>query len=86
MGSLMYIALRIYPNIIYAVQAIFYFSVRNMWSRNGMTWSRAGLLQSEWELTTKIGNNLGLSLCIVPRSTVICVVAYFRRTKMLPGV
>ena len=31
-------------------------------------------------------NNLGLSLCAVPQSAVVYVVAYFRRTKLLPGV
>jgi len=33
--------------------------VRNIWSRNGVTWSGR-------ELTTKVGNNLGLSLCTMP--------------------
>jgi len=33
----------------------------------------------------KMGNNLGLSSCAVPQSTVMCVVAYFRRTELLPG-
>jgi len=55
-------------------------------SRNGMTRSRVELLQSRRELTTKIRNNLGLSSCAVPQSSVICVVAYFRRTELLPGV
>jgi len=55
-------------------------------SRSGVTWSRVELLRSGWELTTKVGNNLGLSLCTVPQSAVICVVAYFRRTELLPGV
>jgi len=32
-----------------------------------------------------VRNNLDLSLCAVPRSTVTCVVAYFRRTELLPG-
>ena len=40
---------------------------------------------SERELTTKWGNNLGLSLYTVPRSAVTCVVAYFRRTELLSG-
>ena len=31
-------------------------------------------------------NNLGLSSCTVPRSAVACVVAYFRKTELLPGV
>jgi len=34
----------------------------------------------------KRGNNLGLSLCAVPRSTAMCVVVYFRRTELLSGV
>jgi len=48
--------------------------------------SGAELLQNERELTTKVENNLGLSSCAVPRSAVACVVAYFRRTKLLSGV
>jgi len=55
-------------------------------SRSRVTWNGAGLLWSGRELTTKWKNNLGLSLCTVPRSTVMCVVAYFRRTELLPGV
>jgi len=51
-----------------------------------VTWSGVELLQSRRELTTKVGNNLGLSSCAVPRSSVVCVVAYFRRTELLPGV
>jgi len=31
-------------------------------------------------------NNLGLSSCAVPQSSVICVVVYFRRMELLPGV
>jgi len=58
----------------------------NVQSRNRVTQSRAELLWSGRELTTKIGNNLGLSSCTVPRSTVACVVAYFRRTELLPEV
>jgi len=45
-------------------------------------WS--GITLSGKELTTKVGNNLGLSLYTVPRSAVVCV--YFRRTELLPGV
>jgi len=59
---------------------------RTIWSRSGVTWSRAELLQSRRELTTKVRNNLGLSSCAVPRSAVTCVVAYFRKTELLPGV
>jgi len=33
-----------------------------------------------------VGNNLGLSSCAVPRSSVACVVVYFRRMELLPGV
>jgi len=51
-----------------------------------VTQSEAELLQSERVLTTKVENNLGLSSCAVPRSTVACMVAYFRRTELLPGV
>jgi len=40
--------------------------VRNMQSRNGVIRSGAELLWSERELTIKMGNNLGLSLCAVP--------------------
>jgi len=31
-------------------------------------------------------NNLGLSSCAVPQSSVMCVVVYFRRMELLPGV
>jgi len=51
-----------------------------------MTRSEAELLWSGRELTTKWGNNLGLSSCAVPRSAVVCVVAYFRRTELLSGM
>ena len=51
-----------------------------------MIQSKVELLQSEIKLTTKVGNNLGLSLCAVSRSAVAYVIAYFRRTKLLPGV
>jgi len=50
-----------------------------------VTQSRVKLLQSRRELTTKVGNNLGLSSYTVPRSFVACVVVYFRRTKLLLG-
>ena len=49
-------------------------------------WSDLELLQSRGKLTTKVGNNLGLSSCAVPQSSVVCVVVYFRRTELLPGV
>jgi len=54
-------------------------------NRNEVTWSGAELLWSRRELTTKVENNLGLSSCTVSRSVVACVVAYFRRTELLPG-
>jgi len=57
-----------------------------MQSRSRMTQSGAELLWSGRELTTKVGNNLGLSLCAVPRSAVACVVVYFRRNELLPEV
>jgi len=60
--------------------------VKYMWSRNRVTQSRVELLWSRRELTTKMGNNLGLSSCAVPWSAVVYVVAYFRRTKLLPRV
>jgi len=59
--------------------------VRNVQSRNRVTWSGAELLWSGKELTTKVENNLGLSSCAVPQSVVAYVVVYFRRTKLLPG-
>jgi len=57
-----------------------------VWSRNRVIQSGAELLQSERELVTKVGNNLGLSLYAVPQFVVTYVVAYFRRTELLPGV
>jgi len=59
--------------------------VRNVQSRNEVTQNRAKLLWSERKLTAKVGNNLSLSLCAVPQSIVMCMVAYFRRTELLPG-
>jgi len=44
------------------------------------------LLWSRRELTTKVKNNLGLSSCPVPQSAIMCIVTYFRRTELLPGV
>ena len=61
-------------------------NVKDVQSGSGVTWNGAELLRSGRELTTKWGNNLGLSSCTVPRSAVACVVAYFRRTELLPGV
>jgi len=59
---------------------------KNVWSGSGVTWSEAELLQSGRKLTTKVRNNLGLSSCTMSRSTVMCVVVYFRRNELLPGV
>ena len=41
-------------------------------------------VEESWQ--QKWGNNLGLSLCTVPRSAVVCVVACFRRMELLSGV
>ena len=41
-------------------------TVKNVQSRNRVTWSRAELLWSERGLITKVRNNIGLSLCTVP--------------------
>jgi len=60
--------------------------VRNVQSRNGVTQSGVELLWSERELSTKVRNNLGLSLCAVPQSSVVYVVAHFRRTELLSEV
>jgi len=57
-----------------------------MQSRSRVTQNGAELLWSGRKLTTKVENNLGLSLCTVPQSAVVCVVAYFRKTELLPGV
>ena len=57
-----------------------------MQSKNRVNQSRAELLWSGRELITKIENNLGLSLCAMPQSTVAYVVVYFRRTELLPEV
>ena len=55
------------------------------WS--GTEWARVEWNHSGIEgIDNKVGNNLGLSSCAVPRSTVACVVAYFRRTELLTGV
>jgi len=54
--------------------------------QDGVGWSGVELLRNGWGLTTKWGNNLGLSLYAVPRSAVACAVAYFRRTELLSGV
>jgi len=54
--------------------------------QSGSEWARV-----EWNYSgiegfdNKMGNNLGLSLCAVPRFTATYVVAYFRRTELLSG-
>ena len=60
--------------------------VKDIQSGSRVTRNGARLLRSGRKLTTKWGNNLGLSLCAMPRSAVARVVAYFRRTELLPGV
>ena len=55
--------------------------VRNVQSRNGVTWNRAKLLWSGRKLTAKVENNLSLSLCAVPQSIVMCVMRALRRKK-----
>ena len=47
-----------------------------------------GGITPEWEgIDNKSGGTtLALGSCAVSRSTVTCVVAYFRRTELLPGV
>jgi len=47
----------------------------------GVEWNYSGIEGFD----NKMRNNLGLSSCAVPRSTVACVVAYFRRTELLSG-
>jgi len=51
-----------------------------------VTWNGAELPWNGRDLTIRWGNNLGLSSCAVPRSAVACMVVYFRRTELLPGV
>jgi len=47
----------------------------------GVKWNYSGIEGFD----NKMRNNLGLSSCAVPRSTVMCVVVYFRRTELLSG-
>jgi len=57
--------------------------VRSGVGRSRLEWSGITL---EWiGFDNKMRNNLGLSLCAVPQSTVVCAVAYFRRTELLSG-
>jgi len=79
---------------------IVYFHSRNESSANSHEFSLCqvrGGTEAEWArvewnysgiegFDNKIKNNLGLSLCAVPQSTVACVVAYFRRTELLSGI
>jgi len=52
--------------------------------QSDLEWSGVTL---EWKrVDNKSGNNLGLSSYTMPRSTVVYVVVYFRRTELLPGV
>jgi len=52
--------------------------------QSDLEWSR---ITPEWKgVDNKVGDNLGLSSCTVPQSAVMCVVAYFRRTELLPEV
>jgi len=55
--------------------------------RSGPEWAGVEWNYSRIEgFDNKMGNNLGLSSCTVPRSAVACAVAYFRRTELLLGV
>jgi len=55
--------------------------------RSGTEWAGVEWNYSRIEgFDNKMGNNLGLSLCAVPQSTVAYAVVYFRRTKLLSGV
>jgi len=67
-------------------RSIVWEDVKDVRSRSGVTQSGAELLWSGRELTTKWGNNFGLSSCAVPQSAVAHVVVYFRRTELLSGV
>jgi len=51
-------------------------------SLTGVEWNYSGIEGFD----NKMENNLSLSSCVVPRSAVMCVVAYFRRTELLSGV
>jgi len=48
----------------------------------GVEWNYSGVEGFD----NKMGNNLSLSSCAVPRSAVACVVTYFRRMELLSGV
>jgi len=62
-----------------------YVNVKYRAEQDGVGQSEVELLWNE-RFDNKMGNNLGLSSCAVPRSAVTCVVAYFRRTELLSGV
>ena len=74
-----------YSTTLFSCRVFAYVS-RTVRSRSGVTRSGVELLWSGRELTTKVKNNLGLSSCAVPQSAIVYVVAYFRRTELLPGV
>jgi len=48
-----------------------YIFVMYVWSRDEITQSKTGLLWGKRGLTTKLRNNLGLSLCAVPQSAIV---------------
>jgi len=73
-------------SILHEITNPYLLDIRNVWRRNRVTQNGAKLLWSRKKLTTKMENNLGLSSCAVPRSAVMCVVAYFRRTELLSEV
>jgi len=56
--------------------------VEQEWS--GLEWS--GITPEWMGFDNKMRNNLGLSSCAVPRSTIVYEVAYFRRNELLSGV
>ena len=49
----------------------------------GVEWNYSRV-EGNWQ--QKWGDNLGLSSCTVPQSAIAYMVAYFRRTELLPGV
>jgi len=56
-------------------------------AKQGWSGPEWGGITPEWMgFDNKMENNLGLSSCTVLRSTIACVVAYFRRTELLSGV
>jgi len=63
--------LRILVLRILSITLLLLLDVKNVWSRNGVTWSGAELLWSGRKLTTKVGNDLGLSSYTMPQSAVM---------------